>query len=121
MPQNAKEVPAPPETDNAYRFRLYVAGDAANSLQAIANLNALCRKYLSSNYSIELVDVLQEPQRALNDGVLVTPTLVKVWPVPVRRIIGNLNDRSTVLRTLGLSLDALPPTKQPPAKAGGFK
>ncbi|HEU5070910.1 MAG TPA: circadian clock KaiB family protein [Verrucomicrobiae bacterium] len=86
----------------AFHFRLYVVGDAPNSTQAIANLDALCRAYLPDRHRIEIVDVLREPARALADEVLLTPTLVKLAPAPKRKIIGNLSETATVLQVLGL-------------------
>jgi circadian clock protein KaiB len=85
-----------------YRFRLYVAGDAANSLAAIANLRALCERCLAGVYQVELIDVLTEPLRALADGVLMTPMLIKIAPLPVRRIIGSLSEAATILLALDL-------------------
>ncbi len=85
-----------------FSFRLYVAGDGPNSTQAIANLRAVCHELLSGRHDIEVVNVLREPQRALEDGVLLTPTLVKLSPAPVRRIVGSLNQREPLLHALGL-------------------
>ncbi len=88
--------------DAPYKFRLYIADHTTNSEEAIANLGTLCRDHLPERHEIELVDVLQQPQRALADGVLMTPTLVKLEPLPVRRIVGTLGRTDTVLRALGL-------------------
>jgi circadian clock protein KaiB len=85
-------------------LRLYIAGDAPNSLQARANLEAVCREYLPKEAKIEIVDILQHPERALADGVLLTPMLVKLAPAPTRRVIGNLSQRQAVLNALGFSL-----------------
>ena len=85
-----------------FRFRLYVAGDAQNSLQALANLDALCRDVLPGCHAIDVVDVFKEPQRALADGIFMTPTLVKLLPLPVRSIVGTLSQRRPVLEALGL-------------------
>jgi circadian clock protein KaiB len=85
-----------------FKFRLYVAGDAANSVQAIANLNALCREHLPERHEIEIVNIILDPQRALADGVMLTPLLIKLSPAPVRRIIGNLSHLKPTLRALGL-------------------
>ena len=57
-----------------FKFRLYVAGDALNSAQAVANLNALCRAHLPDRHEIEVVDVFREPKRALADDIRMTPT-----------------------------------------------
>lgn len=81
-------------------FRLYVAAETQNSVRAVANLAALCREFLPDRHEIEVVDVFKEPKRALADGILMTPTLIKLAPAPVRRIVGTLSDMQSVL--LGL-------------------
>ena len=83
-------------------LRLYVAGGAPNSVQAIANLEAICAEYLKDGHKLEVVDVLEDPSRAMADGVLVTPSLTKLSPQPVAQVIGNLSDRRRVLLALGL-------------------
>lgn len=86
-----------------YRFRLYVAGEGPNSVHATANLRDICREYLPERHEIEVVDVLRDGERALADGVMVTPLLVKLAPVPVRKIVGSLSQRVAVLQALDLS------------------
>ncbi len=83
-------------------FRLYVADETPNSVRAVANLQAICQEHLRDCYRLELVDILQEPLRALSEGVLVTPTLVRLSPLPVRKIVGDLSNRTAVLLALGL-------------------
>lgn len=83
-----------------YKFRLYVAGDSPNSLQATANLRAFCAEHLPDLHQIEIVDVLHEPKRALDEGVFLTPTLVRLSPQPVRKIIGTLKESSVLLQLL---------------------
>ena len=85
-----------------FKFRLYVAGDARNSAQALGNLTALCRAQLPNRHSIEVVDVFRQPKRALTDGIFMTPTLVKLAPAPVCRIVGTLKDTDIVLHALQL-------------------
>jgi circadian clock protein KaiB len=85
-----------------YRLRLYVAGGTQNSAQAIANLSALCREHLAGRHKLEIVDVTREPLRALDDGVLMTPMLVKLSPAPNCKIVGTLSQTSTVMEVLGL-------------------
>jgi circadian clock protein KaiB len=85
-----------------WNFKIYVAGAAPNSLRAIANLYAILRQYLPDKHSVEIIDVLEDPLVALRDGILVTPTLVKLTPLPVRKLLGSLDDRETVLAALGL-------------------
>lgn len=94
------------KTPVPYRFRLYVAGSAENSLAAVANLRRICERNLPKLYHVELVDVLTEPLRALADGVLMTPTLIKLAPLPVRRIIGSLAELETTLLALDLPVAA---------------
>ena len=84
-------------------MRLYVVNSAPNSLLAIANLAAICKEFLSDNFKLEIVDVLKEPLRALADGILVTPSLNKISPSPAAKIVGNLSDKSGVMRALGIS------------------
>jgi len=81
-------------------LRLYIAGEAPNSLSAIANVNAICEAHFPTGYNIEIVDMLQQPLRALANGIIVTPTLLRLAPTPVRRLIGNLSDAAQVLLTL---------------------
>jgi len=89
-----------------FKFRLYVAGDALNSVQAVANLNKLCQEYLPDRHEIEIVDVFREPKSALADAIFMTPTLVKLAPIPVRRIVGTLSQTQPVLQALGLETTA---------------
>jgi circadian clock protein KaiB len=89
-----------------FRFRLYVADSTQNSLHAEANLTAFCRDYLPDRHHIEVVDVLREPGRALEDGIFLTPTLMVLSPVPVRRIVGTLSQTLTILQTLKLDTQA---------------
>lgn len=86
-----------------FKFRLYVADDAQNSARAVANLTALCQAHLPDRHEIEIVDVFREPERALADGIFMTPTLVKLAPAPGRRIVGTLSETQPVLQALGLA------------------
>jgi circadian clock protein KaiB len=86
----------------AYVFRLYIAGGAPNSVRALANLYAICRRHFPESHRIEVIDVLQEPLRALAEAILVTPTVVKLSPAPEQQIIGNLSEEDEFLRALGL-------------------
>lgn len=87
-------------------LRLYVYGQSPHSVQARANLEWMTQHHLHGRCHVELVDVLEEPLRALEDGILVTPTLLKVAPLPSRQIIGDLSDREAVLLTLGIERGA---------------
>jgi circadian clock protein KaiB len=86
-----------------YSFRLYVSGDAPNSLKARSNLAAIIEEYLDEGCTIEEVDTLKFPGRAMEEHVLVTPTLLRLHPLPVRRVVGNLSERKSVVEALGLA------------------
>jgi circadian clock protein KaiB len=73
------------------RLRLYVAGVAPNSVRAIANARAMCNAHFV-DHALEIVDLMIEPDRALADRVIVTPTLLKLSPAPTARVIGDLSD-----------------------------
>lgn len=88
-----------------HRFRLYIAGDAMNSAFALTNLQALCRRQLAGHHSIEVVDVLSDPQRALAEQVFMTPTLIRLAPLPLRRVVGTLSDTAMLMQALDLCPD----------------
>jgi circadian clock protein KaiB len=87
--------------NTALRLRLYIAGNAPNSLLAISNLKAICEEYFATGFVLETIDLLVHPARALADSIIVTPTLVKVYPLPVQRVIGTLSDTKQVCLALG--------------------
>ena len=87
-----------------FKFRLYIADDTLNSAQAVVNLKSLCDTYLPDRHQIEIVDVFLEPKRALDDVVFMTPTLIRLRPLPLRRIVGTLSQTIPVLQTLGLDI-----------------
>jgi circadian clock protein KaiB len=89
-------------TDSIYVLRLYVADDAPNSLQARSNLRAFCLTHLDGRHQIEVVDVFKQPGRALEEGIFMTPTLIKLLPLPVRRIVGSLSDTDALRHALSL-------------------
>jgi circadian clock protein KaiB len=86
-----------------FEFRLYVAGDTQNSMLAIANLTEFCRTKLSGRHTIDIVNAFQEPSRALADGILMTPTLVKLAPGPMRKVVGTLKHTESIHQALGQS------------------
>jgi len=91
------------ETDEeTYLLRLYVTGTTRRSTRAIANLRCVCEERLPGRYALEVIDIYQEPEAARDDQVVCAPTLVRLRPRPVRRIIGDLSDRVRVLRGLDL-------------------
>lgn len=91
--------------DGHYHLRLYVAGQTAKSLAAMANLKRFCEEHLAGHYDIEVVDLMKNPQLAAGDQILAIPTLVRLSPRPARRIAGDLSDERRVLD--GLALEGL--------------
>jgi circadian clock protein KaiB len=87
-----------------YVLRLYIAGQTPNSLRAIANLKSILENELKGVYTLKVIDVLKNPKLAEDEKILATPSLSRVLPPPVRRIIGDLSDREKVL--IGLDLVA---------------
>ncbi len=88
-------------------MRLYVAGQTAKSITALANLQKICEEHLQGQYHIEVIDLLKRPQLARGDQIIAVPTLVRKLPEPVRKIIGDLSNTVRVL--VGLDLKPLPP------------
>ena len=100
--KKAKRSASAPEFATVVVMRLYIANNAPNSVRAVANLAAICEEHLKDNFKLEVIDVLEYPLRALADGILVTPSLAKVSPLPAAKIVGNLSDKSSVLHALGI-------------------
>ncbi len=85
-----------------FKFVLYVADSTQNSETARSNLTTLCARLPPDHCEIEVVDVLRDPERALRQGVLMTPTLVRLLPLPVMKLVGTLSQTDTVIRSLGI-------------------
>ncbi len=85
-----------------YLLKLYITGNTPRSRRAIANLQRFCEEELQGNGEVTVIDVLEQPQLAEDEHILVTPTLIKEFPLPMQRIIGDLSDSQTVL--FGLSI-----------------
>jgi circadian clock protein KaiB len=87
-----------------YLLRLYVTGMTPRSIQAFSTIKALCEEHLLGRYDLEVIDIFQHPELAAEDQIIAAPTLVKMLPPPLRRIIGDFSDRGRVL--VGLNLDS---------------
>jgi len=85
-----------------YRLRLFVSGTTPRSARAIQNIRALCEEKLQNRYELEVIDIYQHPELVKPEQIVVTPTLVKKLPLPVRKIIGDLSDNQRVL--IGLDI-----------------
>ncbi|MDR3436297.1 circadian clock KaiB family protein [Telmatospirillum sp.] len=85
-----------------YVLRLYVAGSTKRSTRAIENTREVCDTYLKGRHELEVVDLYQHPEAAAREQIIAAPTLIRLFPVPLRRIIGDLSDRQRILTSLGL-------------------
>jgi circadian clock protein KaiB len=86
----------------AYQLLLIVAGSTGRSRRAVENLRRTCREHLGVGVDIEIIDIFQQPDRAKAYNVVAAPTLVKLLPLPVRRIVGDLSRQDRLLRALGI-------------------
>jgi circadian clock protein KaiB len=91
-----------PSKNNNYVLRLYVAGNTPQSLIAEQNLRELCNEHLAGHCHIEIIDLLQNPDLAEDDQILVVPTLVRELPTPIRKFIGTLSNPHRVLVELDI-------------------
>jgi circadian clock protein KaiB len=92
----------PAAPSGGYKLRLIVAGSTERSRRAIENLQSICKQHLDQRVDLEVIDIYQQPELAEKYQVLAAPTLVKVLPPPVRRIIGDLSQEARVLRGLDI-------------------
>jgi circadian clock protein KaiB len=100
LPRESPPRAAGPKAE--WDLRLYVAGQSPRSLAAFTNLKKLCETNLAGKYTIEVVDLLQNPQLARDDQIVAIPTLVRKLPTPIRKIIGDLSNTERTL--VGLQL-----------------
>ena len=87
---------------NKYILRLFVTGILPNSVRAIKNIKAICEKYLAGRYELEIIDIYQQPDLALEENIIAIPVLIKKFPLPEERVIGDLSDTQKVLEGLHL-------------------
>jgi circadian clock protein KaiB len=85
-----------------WQLRLYIAGQTPKSVLALKNINKYCKEHMAGQYSIEIVDLLKNPQLAEGDQIFAIPTLVRKVPEPIRKIIGDLSNEEKVL--VGLNI-----------------
>ncbi|HEX2682454.1 MAG TPA: circadian clock KaiB family protein [Ferruginibacter sp.] len=88
-----------------YELRLYIAGQTPKSVAALKNINKYCKEHMAGKYTIEVIDLLKNPQLAEGDQIFAIPTLVRKVPEPIRRIIGDLSNEEKVL--VGLNIRKL--------------
>ncbi len=101
-PKTKSKPPASRQAGEMWNLRLYVAGQTPKSVTAFSNLRKLCEEHLAGRYTIEVVDLIKNPQLAKGDQIIAIPTLVRRLPSPMRKIIGDLSNTVRVL--VGLDL-----------------
>jgi circadian clock protein KaiB len=89
-----------PEPEEFYNLLFYVSGQKSGSNKALKGLRELCEAHLAGRYKIEIIDLAEQPERAHQDRILATPTLVKLSPPPGKRLFGDLSDQQKVLEWL---------------------
>jgi len=100
--QTVRAVSTDPEP--RYVLRLYVSGASIKSVAAIRNIWYICQASLPNQYTLEVIDIYQQPERAVRDQVVAAPMLVKERPLPRRQVVGTLSNTPQVMRILGLSM-----------------
>ena len=89
--------------EDQYVFRLYVTGASPNSVRAIANTKNICEEHLKKRYNLQIIDVYQQPVIARQENIVALPLLIKIHPLPEKRLIGDMSDMEKVLKCIGLS------------------
>lgn len=92
-----------------YILRLYVAGATPASQRALENVKRLCEQHLNGRYELQVIDIYQQPELARAVEIVAAPTLVKVLPGPLRRLIGDMSKVERVLLGPGASAVAKVP------------
>ena len=100
-PRRSK-VPGTVPSGDIYKLRLFVAGASPNSIKAINNLKEICERHIAGLYSLEIIDIYQEPALAKKEQIIALPLLIKKSPGAERRLIGDLSDTGKVLKALSI-------------------
>lgn len=90
------------EKSNNYVFKLYITGATHHSMQAVKNFKNICDSYLENKYELDIIDVYQQPNLAKEKQIIAAPTLIKIHPLPIRRIIGDMSDTDKILNILSI-------------------
>lgn len=85
-----------------YIFKLFVTGLLPNSVRAVVNIKAICETYLKNKYELEVIDIYQQPSAALKEDIIAVPLLIKKFPLPEVRLLGDLSDTAVILKGLYL-------------------
>ena len=89
-------------SDEKYELRLFVTGASPNSVKAVENIKTICEKYLQGNYELEVIDIYKQPLEAQAQQLIALPLLLKMRPLPAKRLVGDMSDLEKVLQRLGI-------------------
>ena len=104
IPKNTKvKVKSAGSSGETYILRLFVTGLLPNSARAVVNIKAICEQYLKGRYELEIIDIYQQPDLALTEEIIAIPVLIKKFPLPEERLIGDLSDIEKVVKGLRLT------------------
>jgi circadian clock protein KaiB len=98
--QNEKDIVA----DGKLVLQLYVSGMSPKSMEAIKNINRICKEYLEGAFDLEIVDIYKNPQIAAEQQIVFSPALIKRFPAPKKILVGSLSDESKVIKALGIEV-----------------
>ena len=96
----SKIVNTPNGRSGKYILRLFVTGILPNSVRAVVNIKAICEKYLKDRYELEIIDIYQQPELAHTEEIIAVPLLIKKFPLPEERMVGDLSNVDQVLKGL---------------------
>jgi circadian clock protein KaiB len=85
-----------------YVLQLYITGATYHSMLAVRNIKKICEKHVSGNYTLDIIDIYQHPEQARSENIIAIPTLVRIKPAPVRRLVGDLSNTDVVSEALGI-------------------
>lgn len=98
------EQPSSESGEARYALRLYVSGSTAKSALAVKNIKRICEQHLKNRYDLEVIDIYQQPDLVREEQIVAVPTLIKRFPLPLRRLIGDLSNLEKVLHGLDLGI-----------------
>ena len=102
--KSTKEIKDEDVAGEKYMLRLFISGILPNSVRAVINSKAICEKYLEGCYELEVIDIYQQPDLALSEDIVAIPALIKKFPLPEVKMIGDLSDTKKVLNGLGIEI-----------------
>lgn len=91
------------QAEGDYQLRLFIAGQTQRSVRAVRNITRICEQHLRGHYDLEVIDLYQQPEMAVEHQLLAAPTLVRLLPLPLRRMIGDMSNTDQVLAKLGIA------------------